>query len=237
MVINNPISSSLIVKTPCSSVIYDSWQENCINGRQFRNILSQSPNLCLLTSEQRASAERACEGAINLENNENLVTVENIKSVYNHERSALAKIIDKKLSSKLAGRILLQIETKGQAWYLDPKSLNRYYLADGFSAYQALRQFGLGITNKDLNQIPVAPTSVLPSDYNQSINYSKTLVNRLRGKILLQVENRGEAWYLNPQDGFRYYLANGEAAYQIMRQLSLGITNENIWKIGVGDFK
>ena len=237
MSINNSTSSSLVIKIPCSSLVYDSWQEACVNGKQFRNILSQVPNFCSLTSEQRALTERACGGVINLENNENPAMVDNITSVYNYERSALAKIIDKKLSAKLAGRILLQVETKGQAWYLDPKSLNRYYLADGPSAYQALRQFGLGITNNNLNQIPVAPTSALPSNYGPPNDYSKALINRLKGRILLQVENRGEAWYLHPQDGYRYYLANGEAAYQIMKKLSLGINNENIRKIRVGDFK
>jgi hypothetical protein len=33
----------------------------------------------------------------------------------------------------------------------------------------------------------------------------------------------------------RYYMKDGDAAYQIMRSLSLGITNTNLEKIGVGD--
>jgi hypothetical protein len=229
----NPVNSSLLINTPCSSVAYDVWQETCVNGRQFRNILNQTPNFCSLTTEQRSLTERACGEALILENS----LVNKIANVYNYERSVLAQVIDKKLSTRLAGYILLQVEAKGQAWYLDPKSLSRYYLADGPSAYQALRQFGLGITNKDLDKIPVAPASALPDSYNKSTNYSEVLVNKLKGRILLQVENRGEAWYVNPRDGYRYYLANGEAAYQIMKQLSLGINNENIRKIGVGDFK
>lgn len=147
---------------------------------------------------------------------------------------ALTKVINKTLSKRLSGKILLQVETRGQAWYLDPVSLKRFYLADGLSAYQALRQFGLGITNNDLNKIPVAPTSVLPLDYKASKNYSNSLVNRLKGRIVLQVENRGEAWYINPDNGYKYYLANGEEAYKIMRNLSLGISNENIQSIAVG---
>ena len=57
------------------------------------------------------------------------------------------------------------------------------------------------------------------------------------GKILLQVESRGEAWYLNPSDGKRYYMKDGEQAYQIMRFLSLGITNTDLRKIAVGEFE
>jgi len=65
--------------------------------------------------------------------------------------------------------------------------------------------------------------------------YDSKLLNRLRGRIVLQVEKRGQAWYLNPADGRRYYLKDGPAAYEIMRYLSLGITNGNIRKIGMGD--
>lgn len=60
------------------------------------------------------------------------------------------------------------------------------------------------------------------------------LTNQLLGKILLQVESRGEAWYLNPQDGKRYYMKDGPAAYQIMRFLSLGITNLDLQQISTG---
>ena len=61
------------------------------------------------------------------------------------------------------------------------------------------------------------------------------IVIRLNGKILLQVEAHGEAWYVDPKTGYRYYMKDGDAAYQIMRFLSLGITNENLRKIAVGD--
>jgi len=61
------------------------------------------------------------------------------------------------------------------------------------------------------------------------------LVERLRGRILLQVKSRGEAWYVNPVDGKRYYLKDGEEALKIMRSLGLGISNEDIEKIPQGD--
>ncbi|MDQ5938655.1 MAG: hypothetical protein QG642_345, partial [Patescibacteria group bacterium] len=58
--------------------------------------------------------------------------------------------------------------------------------------------------------------------------YDQNLVNRLKGYILLQVEKQGQAWYVNPKDGKRYYMQDGPAAYNIMRYLSLGITNANL---------
>jgi len=66
---------------------------------------------------------------------------------------------------------------------------------------------------------------------NGKIIYDNNLVNSVYGRILLQVESRGEAWYVNPVDGKRYYMKDGFAAYQIMRYLSLGITNSDLNKI------
>ncbi|MBU1203434.1 hypothetical protein KKH39_05320 [Patescibacteria group bacterium] len=66
-----------------------------------------------------------------------------------------------------------------------------------------------------------------------TLNYDYSLANRLKGRILLQVEDKGQAWYVNPSDGKRYYMNSGDAAYQIMRFLSLGITNADLNSISV----
>lgn len=68
-----------------------------------------------------------------------------------------------------------------------------------------------------------------------ALTFNQTLIGKLKGRIVLQVESRGEAWYINPKDGKRYYMKNGDAAYQIMRFLSVGITNDDLRKIGVGE--
>jgi len=186
--------------------------------------------------------------------------------------------IDKALTQRVAGKILLQVQDHGEAWYVDPILQSRFYLADGTRAFGALRKFGLGITNKDLAKIPVGIEKRFldvdtdadgladkleeglgtdknkkdtdgdgVSDYDEVIKnqtnplgtgkltYDNKLLSRLKGRIVLQVESRGEAWYINPADGKRYYMKDGDAAYQIMRFLSLGITNENIRKINIGD--
>lgn len=64
---------------------------------------------------------------------------------------------------------------------------------------------------------------------------AQTLAQKLNGRILLQVENNGEAYYV--YQNHRYYLANGDAAYQAMRQLGQGISNENLNKIKSGEKK
>lgn len=120
------------------------------------------------------------------------------------------------LSTKLKGRILLQVESRGEAWYINPKDGLRYYMADGNSAYTIMRNKGVGITNADLTRAKL------------DINFAKKHV----GKIFLQVQSLGEAYYVNV-DGKLHYLKDGSTAYTIMRELGLGITNDNLEKISV----
>jgi hypothetical protein len=196
------------------------------------------------------------------------------------EKKLVTKV-DNKLIEKIKGKILLQVEEKGEAWYVDPISENKLYLKDGQSAYDIMRILGLGISNVNLEKIPVGvqPSSdssveldtdddglsddlekALGSDPSKAdtdndgykddaelkTNYQingkgrqsidNKLTTRLKGRIVLQVENKGEAWYINPSDGKRYFLGNGDKAYQIMRELSLGINNSDLRKINVGEF-
>lgn len=59
----------------------------------------------------------------------------------------------------------------------------------------------------------------LPIDLNFS--------EKQKGKIFLQVENSGEAWYVNPEDGKRYFLGRPDDAFNVMRNLGLGINNKD----------
>lgn len=63
------------------------------------------------------------------------------------------------LAQKLSGHILLQVQQKGEAWYVNPDDLKRYYLGGPADAFALLRQLGLGITDADLNTIPIAQNS------------------------------------------------------------------------------
>jgi hypothetical protein len=122
------------------------------------------------------------------------------------------------LIDRVRGRILLQVESHGEAWYVNPKDSKRYYMADGAEAYNIMRNLGVGITDVDLARIKA----------------NKTFAKIHQGKIFLQVESHGEAYYINI-DGSPYYLKDGEAAYSIMRQLGLGITNSDLDKITLSD--
>ncbi len=197
--------------------------------------------------------------------NDNLITKD--------KKYFLKKPESNDISCKLDGYILLQTEENGEAWYVNPSTHTRHYMKNGDSAYNIMRDFGLGISNENLEKIPVGINGKfseqdsdgdgisdkmeealglnvssddtdgdgykdrieLDNGYNPNgygrLKNDKELVKRLKGKILLQIESAGEAWYLNPADGKRYYMQDGESAFQIMKFLSLGITNDNLEKI------
>ena len=69
--------------------------------------------------------------------------------------STAAPVQAETVASRVSGRILLQVESHGEAWYVDPVDLRRTYLKDGATAFQLLRDKGLGITNADLAAIPI----------------------------------------------------------------------------------
>ena len=57
------------------------------------------------------------------------------------------------LADGLSGRILLQVQDKGQAWYVDPVLKTRVFLGRPDDAFTIMRIFGLGITDSNLAKI------------------------------------------------------------------------------------
>lgn len=112
----------------------------------------------------------------------------------------------------LGGRILLDVEQNGEAWYVHPESLRRYYLGKPEDAYQIMRKLGLGISEKDFARFESDPQ----------------MRQRLSGYIVLQVEKRGEAWYVDPVTKEKTYLANGEDAFRLMKSKGLGINTKDL---------
>lgn len=126
------------------------------------------------------------------------------------------------LADDLSGRILIQTERNGEGWYVYPKTKQRYYLGRPTSAFAVMKQLGLGITDANLAKIPVAGSSET-GDAN--------LRKQLSGYILIQTERNGEGWYVYPKDQKRYALGRPTNAFNVMKQLGLGITNQNLAEI------
>lgn len=126
------------------------------------------------------------------------------------------------LGEKLSGRILLNVEGKGEAWYVYPEDNKRYYLGRPADAFSVMRELGLGISEIDFQRIAQAGMPVAGD---------RALAKKLAGRIILQAEKNGEAWYINPLDLKKYYLGRPADAFRIMRELSLGITREDLAEV------
>ena len=111
--------------------------------------------------------------------------------------------------SKFKGYIFLAVEKNGEAYYYYPVNSKAYYLGRPADAFNVMRTLGLGATHDFIANTTYFPSSVV-------------------GKILLDVETHGEAYYIYPKDRKKYYLGRPEDAFRVMRELGLGISNANL---------
>lgn len=163
-------------------------------------------------------------------NNENLYKIREGDLTANPSNGAnainsgkiLGEQIDKNLAKRLSGKLLLQVEDKGNIWYVDTIENKRYHIALG-GALSLFRKLSLGIKDADLMEIP-------PAGINDTGNMS--LRNRLKGKLLLQVEQKGAIWYVD-EKGFRHETTRHNLL-EIFRKLAIGIKNDDLYKISMG---
>ena len=179
------------------------------------------------------------------------------------------------LANRLAGRILLAVESQGDLWYASPLSLKRYELKTPDDLTLLIKEQGQGISKDNLAKIPISlkflsgldsDNDGLPDSLESAIgtnpNNSDTdgdgfsdkaeiakgynpnglgklpldlnFINKNKGKIFLDVQRNGEAWYLDPISGQRYFLGNPNDGFKILISLGLGINNLNLQKISTG---
>jgi len=123
------------------------------------------------------------------------------------------------LQARLKGRILLQVQDKGQAWYVNPTDGQRYYLGRPQDAFNLMRKFGLGVSNKDFSSIENNPSAW----------------SRLAGRILIKPEDSGKAYYFDPINLKLHYLGRPDDAFNVIRSLGLGITTNDLSAITKGE--
>lgn len=221
----------------CTSVTYSDWG-SCVGGVQYRAAVSKSPANCSLTTAQQLAANQTCQVAeANEENNDDQSGDEgsanegssntssetptasdlDISAIVNREKG-MVKNISSSLTNRLLGRILLQVEEKGQAWYVEPISKEKHFMGRPVDAFSMMRRFGLGISETNFAKFQ---KSGVPKQF--------------AGRIFLRVQTHGEAYYVNPVDMKMYYLGRPADAFRIMQELALGISNINLRQIEVGD--
>ena len=77
---------------------------------------------------------------------------------------------------------------------------------------------------------PSCGCAVSNNSFTPATEYPEVLANRLKGKFLLQVEDKGRIWWVDPDTSNRIEMTR-ENFYQMMRSHALGITNADLNKI------
>lgn len=150
-----------------------------------------------------------------------------------------------KLNSKLTDVIMIATTTKrlgsGEVLSQDVS----YYVKSGDMLVSA----DLAVYSSDITTYSKAQSSFLamlqswtlsastissPSSGEERVIKSKSLYTRLKGNILLKVEDGGKAYYVHPTKERSYYLGRPADAFRVMREQGIGITNNNLKKIPVG---
>ncbi|MEI7620309.1 MAG: transglutaminase-like domain-containing protein [Candidatus Falkowbacteria bacterium] len=119
-------------------------------------------------------------------------------------------------ATSLSGRIFLQVQDKGQAWYVYPVDSKRYYLGRPTDAFNIMKKLGLGVSEKDFYSFAIRPPK------------------NILGRIILRVQSSGQAYYVDPLSGHLNYLDRPDDAYRVIRSLGQGITNTDLNRISLG---
>lgn len=170
----------------------------------FKPLKSGKTDFSIATSSARILTADGYAENILKERFQSSVTFGNAASI----NSALS------LTAKMSGKILLQIEKNGEAWYVYPTDQRRYFLGRPEDAFNLMRKLGLGVNHAYITQYK-----------------NKTYPTKVIGKILIDVEDSGKAYYINPTDKKAYYLGRPKDAFQVMREKGLGIKNADLDKI------
>jgi hypothetical protein len=129
----------------------------------------------------------------------------------------LVEEVDLNLSKRLSGFILLQVEANGEAWYVSPSDLKKYYLGRPQDAYLLIHQLGQEVSQAEIDEY-------LITEFPQT----------LAGRIVVDTENK-EAFYVHPGELRGYFLEQPADTLRLMKNLGVGISNQNIRKIAVGE--
>lgn len=143
-----------------------------------------------------------------------------VKNIIEIEKELTNKLKDTELTERLKGKILLQVEAEGVAWYIHPVDLKRYYLGNPTEAMQTIKKLSKKMSLETI------------LDYTY---FEKKFPEELAGRFLTDQDKKNEYYYITPEDRLAIPLKTPDEAFKLLKNLGLGITNENIRKITVGD--
>ncbi|TSC76219.1 MAG: D-alanyl-D-alanine endopeptidase (penicillin-binding protein 7) [Parcubacteria group bacterium Gr01-1014_31] len=125
------------------------------------------------------------------------------------------------LTQRAAGRVLLQTDQRGQAWYVNPGDGKRYFLQNPGGCWELAPQLALGIRTADLNKLPAAGKR----------GGDRGLARRLSGRFLLATEQRGRLYFVSPLDSRATPLNDPESCWTAVLRAHLGVKTADLAQV------
>ena len=120
----------------------------------------------------------------------------------------------------LAGAVLLQVESYGEAWYLNPADGRRYYLGRPRDARLVIQSLAR----------PIEEQALL--DY---LYFDKAFPTEFSGYFVYSAAEPDDYYYVTPPGSYGHLLRYPDDSFQTLVGLGTGIKNELIRKIPVGE--
>ncbi len=172
----------------------------------------------------KSEAETKDEPSTSTGSSVEVVKTEEVKEVTGSAPKAEEKLPVVRVESveQLKSKIVSSVEDTTKVWYVAPNDTVRYEVSTN-NSLNLFRKVSLGITNKDLNQIPVAGSSSPVTPISQ----------RLVGRFLLQVESKGETWFVDA-GGYKHRVTS-QNLLDVTSKAVVGIDNVKLEQIPVAN--
>jgi uncharacterized protein YciU (UPF0263 family) len=211
----------LVPEIQCTSWEYSDWNE-CIDGHQYRTVRKSFPSGCNSGNPQLT---QGCE-----------ITTEPISTnlVYNIKikRTQNSATITWDSSEEDKSYLLYGTENT-------PNGINRVSRDDDYvKSHELFLDHLLPNTtyyfqiHSRIDTSQMIESRVVAFRTERVVNPNRRLSNRLRGHLLLSVEDRGRVFYVNPGDIKKYEVTFANALH-LFEKLAIGITNNDLNKISL----
>jgi hypothetical protein len=117
------------------------------------------------------------------------------------------------LPAEMSGRILLQTNENGEAWYVNPANNRRQFLGDPSSAFNTMSNLAVGISESDFGAVEGRARA------------------DLSGRFLIRSEGDGELYYINPATLEPNYIGSPTDALELMSSRGIGISSADLQRI------
>jgi hypothetical protein len=126
------------------------------------------------------------------------------------------------LAQTYSGRIVIDAQNVGRAWYVNPANHLRYPLVSAADVSYIISKLGVGISEANFQKLATA---------GMTAKGDLVLARQLSGKIIIEVAGSGAAWYVNPLDLKKHPLGSGAQALSDLLKFGVIISHDNLAKI------